>query len=48
MTGKGPETKKRRRGGGRRDVQTVGLTAGEEGDGAYWRAMIYNDTGDPG
>ena len=31
----------------RRDMQTVGLGAGEEGDGAYWRARINNDTGDP-
>ena len=31
-----------------RDVQTVGLRAGEGGDGAYWRVRINNHTGDPG
>ena len=31
----------------RRDVQTVGRRAGEGGDGAYWRARIYNHTGHP-
>ena len=34
-------------GGKTRCMQTVGWRAGEEGDGAYWRARIYNDTGDP-
>ena len=33
----------------KRCMQTAGLRAGEEGDGAYWRARIYNyHTGDPG
>ena len=32
----------------RRDMQAVGLRAGEEGDGAHWRARIYNHTSDPG
>ena len=32
----------------KRCMQTVGLRAGEEGDGAYWRARINNHTGDPG
>ena len=32
----------------KRCMQTVGPRAGEEGDGAYWRARINNDTGDPG
>ena len=31
----------------RRDMQTVGLRAGEEEDRAYWRARINNHTGDP-
>ena len=31
----------------KRCMQTVGLRAGEEGDGAYWRARINNRTGDP-
>ena len=30
----------------RRDMQTVGLRAGEEGDRAFWRAMINNHTDD--
>ena len=29
----------------RRDMQTVGLRAGEQGDRAYWRARTYNHTG---
>ena len=31
----------------RRDMQNVGLSAGEEGDRAYWRAITNNHTGDP-
>ena len=45
--GKGREGEHRWKDVYRRDMQTVGLRAGEEGDGAYWRAKINNRTGDP-
>ena len=31
----------------KRDMQTVGLTEGDEGDRAYWKEMINNHSGDP-
>ena len=31
----------------REEEHVEGLRAGEERDGAYWRARIYNHTGDP-
>ena len=31
----------------KRDVQTVGLREGDEGDRAYWKETINNHSGDP-
>ena len=31
----------------KRDMQTVGLREGDEGDRAYWKEMINNHSGDP-
>ena len=31
----------------KRDMQTVGLREGDEGDMAYWKEMINNHSGDP-
>ena len=31
----------------KRDMQTVGLREGDEGDRAYWKETINNHSGDP-
>ena len=31
----------------KRDMQTVGLREGDEGDRAYWKETIDNHSGDP-
>ena len=31
----------------KRDMQTVGLREGDEGDMAYWKKTINNHSGDP-
>ena len=31
----------------KRDMQTLGLREGDEGDRAYWKEMINNHSGDP-
>ena len=31
----------------KRDMHTVGLREGDEGDRAYWKEMINNHSGDP-
>ena len=41
------ETKDKVEGFVQRDMQTVGLREGDEGDRAYWKETINNHSGDP-